>query len=158
MASSPQSQQSGNRFNFSNAHHNRVAVGNDNTQLDNVHGQNMIIGGYHHTQHNEHHSGISEADLAILQRIFAALRAQIAAEAPLDQKTAALAQIDQLEDAIETDQPDLSAMQTVKLWFAQNMPTFAGAVTSLVVHPIVGKIVEATGEMVAADFRERFGN
>jgi hypothetical protein len=151
------SQQSGNTFNFSNSHHNRVAVGNDNIQLDNVHGQNLVISRQAYSQHYEQRSGVAEADLAVLQRIFAGLRAQIAAEAPLDQKTDALERIDQLEDAIETDHPDLSTIQTVKTWFAKNMPTFAGAVTSIVVHPIVGKIVEAAGDMLAADFREKFG-
>jgi hypothetical protein len=154
------SQQSGNTFNFANASHNRVAVGNENIQLDNVHGQNLIIGGRRHQQQPNYGqpAQIAEADLAVLQRIFAGLRAQIAAEASDDKKTAALERIDELEDAIATSQPDISTMEYVKNWFNKQMPTFAGAVTSIVVHPIVGKIVEAAGEVVASDFRKRFGN
>ena len=33
----------------------------------------------------------------------------------------------------------------------------AGAVTSVIVNPIVGKLVEAAGETVSEEFRRRFG-
>lgn len=153
------SQSNGNTFNFTQSQNNRVAVGNHNMQIDNVHGLNLTLGGRGHRQSlYQNRAPVAESDLAVLQRIFAGLRAQIAAEAPTEQKTAALVKIDELEDAIEMGQPDLSTMESVKNWFTTHMPTFAGAVTSVVVHPIVGKLVEAAGDMLAADFRDRFGN
>jgi hypothetical protein len=48
-------------------------------------------------------------------------------------------------------------MEYVKRWFVKNLPGLAGAVTSIVVHPIVGKLVEAAGDALAAEFRRRFG-
>ena len=33
----------------------------------------------------------------------------------------------------------------------------AGAVTGIIVHPIVGRLVEAAGDAAVAEFRQRFG-
>ena len=54
-------------------------------------------------------------------------------------------------------EPDVSTMEYVKRWFTKNIPRLAGAVTSVVVNPIVGKIVEAAGEGLADEYRRRFG-
>jgi hypothetical protein len=48
-------------------------------------------------------------------------------------------------------------MEYVKGWFAKHLPGLAGAVTGVIVHPIVGKLVEAAGETLAAEFKRRFG-
>jgi hypothetical protein len=48
-------------------------------------------------------------------------------------------------------------MEYVKNWFRKNVPALAGMVTSVVVHPIVGKLVEAGGDMLVKDFNKRFG-
>jgi hypothetical protein len=37
------------------------------------------------------------------------------------------------------------------------LPELAGAVTGVIIHPIVGKLVEAAGDGLAAEFRRRFG-
>jgi hypothetical protein len=100
---------------------------------------------------------VTEADHAELQEIFASLKAQIAAEAPPDKKAAALERVNELNEAITAKEPDLTTMDYVKRWFTKNIPALAGAVTSVVVHPIVGKIVEAAGEGLASEFRRRFG-
>ena len=39
-----------------------------------------------------------------------------------------------------------------------HLPKLAGAVTGLVVHPVVGKIVEAAGDVAASQFRKLFGD
>jgi hypothetical protein len=42
-------------------------------------------------------------------------------------------------------------------WFKRNIPKLAGAVTSVILHPIVGQIVEAAGDIAAERFRALFG-
>ena len=78
-------------------------------------------------------------------------------KAPPEKKDAALERVDELEEAITAQEPDLPTMEYVKRWFVRNLPDLAGAVTSVVVHPIVGKLVEAAGDALAAEFRRRFG-
>ncbi|MEU6033004.1 hypothetical protein ABZ825_39460 [Streptomyces tauricus] len=55
-------------------------------------------------------------------------------------------------------EPDLSTMEYVRRWFTHNLPALAGAVTSLVIHPVVGHLVEAAGGTLAEEFRHRFGS
>jgi hypothetical protein len=47
-------------------------------------------------------------------------------------------------------------MEYVKVWFGKNLPGLAGAVTGLIVNPVVGKLVEVAGDVLAAEFRRRF--
>ena len=63
----------------------------------------------------------------------------------------------ELEEAVTAKKPDLTTMEYVKRWFARNLPELAGAVTGVIIHPIVGKLVEAAGDGLAAEFRRRFG-
>ena len=100
---------------------------------------------------------VTPAELAMLQRALAGLKAQVEAAAPPDSKNAALARVAELEEAVTARKPDLTTMEYIKHWFARNLPELAGAVTSIVVHPIVGKLVEAAGDGLAAEFRRRFG-
>jgi hypothetical protein len=100
---------------------------------------------------------VTEADLAELRQVLADLKAKVAAEAPPEKKDAALERVEELGEAIAAKEPDLATMEYVKRWFVKNLPGLAGAVTSVVVHPIVGKLVEATGDALAAEFRRRFG-
>ena len=100
---------------------------------------------------------VTEADIAAIRQMLDDLRAQVAAQAPDDKKDAALERVDELEEAITAEEPDLTTMEYVKKWFAKHLPQLAGAVTSVVVNPIVGKVVEAAGEVAANEFRRRFG-
>lgn len=100
---------------------------------------------------------VTETELAELRQALADLKAKVAAEALPDKKIAALERVEELEEAITAEEPDLSTMEYIKRWFVKNLPDLAGAVTSVVVHPIVGKLAEAAGEAVAAEFRRRFG-
>jgi uncharacterized membrane protein len=103
-------------------------------------------------------SVLTETDRAELRQLLADLKAQVAAEAPPDKKDAAIERVDELEAAVTAEEPDLSTMEYVRNWFAKNVPKLAGAVTGVVIHPIVGKAVEAAGELVSAEFRRRFGH
>ena len=99
---------------------------------------------------------VTEAELAQLRQVLADLKAKVVAEAPPDKKDAALERVDELEEALTAKEPDLATMEYVKRWFIKNLPGLTGAVTSVVVHPIVGKLVEAAGDALAAEFRRRF--
>lgn len=65
--------------------------------------------------------------------------------------------MEELKEAVTAEKPDLTTIEYVKGWFVKNLPDLAGAVTSVVVHPIVGKLVEAASDALAAEFRRRFG-
>jgi len=89
----------------------------------------------------------------------AELRSRIAAAPALADETRASAteRVDELEAAATAAEPDLSTLEYVRNWFAKHVPAFLGAVTGIVVHPVVGKLVHAAGDAVAAEFEHRFG-
>jgi hypothetical protein len=99
---------------------------------------------------------VTEADLTALWQALADLRIKVASEAPPEKKAAALERVDELQEAVTTERPDLTTMEYVKNWFAKHMPTLAGAVVSVVVHPVVGRLVEAAGDVLVAEFHRRF--
>ena len=100
---------------------------------------------------------ITQSDIIKVQGLFADLRQQIESQAPTEKKQAAQERIQELQEAILTNSPDLTTIEYVKIWFAKNLPQLAGNVTSVLVNPIVGKIVEVTGELIAGEFKRRFG-
>ncbi len=97
----------------------------------------------------------SEADLAALMKQFDTVRAEVLADP--DTPDEAANKLDELKDAVTAEEPELSTMEYVRDWFVKNAPKFAGAVTALVVNPIVGALVGAAGEVVASEFKRRFG-
>lgn len=103
----------------------------------------------------------TEDELAGFRQALAELRAQVAAAAPTPEvQAAAEERVSELESAAipaEGAEPDLTTMEYVKKWFARNLPALAGSVTSLVVHPVVGKLVTAAGDAAVAEFNRRFG-
>jgi len=102
-------------------------------------------------------SNVTKDEIEELSQLLAELRTQIEAKAQPEKKEAALERVDELEQAIAEKKPDLTTMEYVKNWFAKHLPSLAGTVTSVVVHPIVGKLVEAGGDALVVEFRRRFG-
>jgi hypothetical protein len=100
---------------------------------------------------------VTQADLDELRQALAGVKAQVESVAAPDKKAAALERMDELEEAITAEKPDLTTLEYVKRWFARHLPELAGAVTGVIIHPIVGKIVAAAGDGLAAEFRRRFG-
>ncbi len=102
----------------------------------------------------------SAAELATFQAAVDDLKAQlasthdVAAEAT---KAEAAAKLDELHAAATAKTPDVSAMVRVRTWFVAHLPSFAGAVTGLLVHPVVGALVKSAGDAVAAEFHRRLG-
>lgn len=120
----------------------QVAIGNNNIQSQTITTKNLTV---------------SEAELKALQKMFENVKDQIAKTAPEEKQEKALEKVTELEEAINTDKPDLTTMEYVKNWFEKNLPQLAGAVTGLVVNPIVGKLVEVAGNTIAQEFKRRFG-
>jgi hypothetical protein len=102
-------------------------------------------------------TGPSEGEIGALLAQFEELKATIEAQVPENRREAALERVEELREAIVADEPDLGTMEYVKGWFARNLPTVAGAVTSVVVNPIVGKLVSAAGDALVEEFDRRFG-
>ena len=92
-------------------------------------------------------------ELAQVRQAFADLRADIAAQAPPERRAAAVERIEELEQACLADQPDMTTIAYVGRWFKTNLPGLAGAVTGIVVHPLVGRIVGVAGKAVADELR-----
>lgn len=99
---------------------------------------------------------VSAAERSELAAMFEAVRGQVRdADLPVD-RAAALERVDELETAVTAPEPDLSTMEYVRNWFLRHAPKVGGAVVSVIVHPIVGRLVEAAGDAVASEFRHRF--
>lgn len=121
-----------------------VVVGDDNTVLTATGGAEGV-------------PTATGTDLESLQAGFAALREWIDREAGEGAGSAARERIDELEEAVTAEKPEVSVMVYVRDWFAKRLPALAGAVTSLIVHPFVGRLVEHAGDTVAAEFSRHFG-
>jgi hypothetical protein len=130
--------------------HIKVTVGG------NVSGQ-LAAGHNIHQISTKTTNNVTKAEIEELSQLLAELRTQIEAKAQPEKKEAALERVDELEQAIAEKKPDLTTMEYVKNWFAKHLPSLAGTVTSVVVHPIVGKLVEAGGDALVVEFRRRFG-
>ncbi len=101
----------------------------------------------------------TEADIAEVRRMIEELKGRIESEAPPEKKEEALQQVQELQEAIQSKDPEdvPDRLSSVKSWFKRNLPTLAGAVVSVIVNPIVGKVVEAAGTGLAGEVQRRFG-
>ncbi len=120
-------------------------------------GNNVIQGQGNRIQQAKFQS-ISRAELKELQSGFENLKAQIEASAPPEKKEEALQKAEELQQAVLDKKPDPSKMASVRDWFLKNAPGLAGAVTGMVVHPIVGKVVEAAGDLAVGEFKRLLGD
>ncbi len=98
--------------------------------------------------------GLTPQEVAHLQSLFTSLRSTVAEQAPPEQRDQALAQAQELERAVVAEQPDPGRIRKVLAWFKDNAPQVAGAVVSVVINPLVGKVVEGAGDAVADRFRQ----
>ncbi|MEV0261043.1 hypothetical protein AB0I49_06805 [Streptomyces sp. NPDC050617] len=98
---------------------------------------------------------VTEEELASLRAEFARVRALVPTDEPEAERAVGL--LDELEEAVTAPEADLSTMEYVRQWFARRLPVLAGAVASLVIHPVVGRLVEAAGGRLVEEFNQRFG-
>jgi hypothetical protein len=122
---------------------------------DSVSGQVAI--GHDITQIHTEAAPVSQAELAELLQAFDSLKRQAAEQAPPDKQALAVQHLEELHEAVTAPKPELSTMEYVRNWFIKNIPTMAGAVTTVVLGPIVGRLVQAGGDVLSADFKRRFG-
>lgn len=109
------------------------------------------------TQIHAEAAPVSEAELAELRQAIDSLKTQVAQQAPPDKQALAVQHLEELHEAVTAPKPELSTIEYVRNWFIKNIPTMAGAVTSIVLGPIVGRLVQAGGDVLAADFKRRLG-
>jgi hypothetical protein len=98
--------------------------------------------------------GLSAQETAELRSVFDDLRSTVVEQAPPAQREVALSEAAELEAAIVADRPQPHRVRQALLWFRDNAPQLAGAALSVVVNPLVGKVVEGAGEMIADQFRD----
>jgi len=134
-------------------------IGGDNIQITIGDGAHNIAAGkkIHQVVGESSRSQVTEADLATIRQLFADLRHQIEAQAPAEKKDSAVERIAELEEAVIAKEPDLTTMEYVKKWFSKHLPQMAGMVAGVLVNPIVGKVVEAAGDLAAGELKRRFG-
>jgi hypothetical protein len=95
-------------------------------------------------------------ELKALTEAFAALRAEVERDAPPEVRDEAVKQADAMKEATLGPKPDVSVMAQARNWFLKHAPGLFGAVTTVIVNPIVGKVVQAAGDAVAAEYRKHF--
>ncbi len=103
---------------------------------------------------------VKEEEVAELEQQLADLREAVRKQAPPEEREKALERIDELEEAATAQEQDvttITTMEYVRNWFGKNLPSLAEAVTGVIIHPVVGKLVGAAGDLAVAEFRRRFG-
>jgi hypothetical protein len=93
--------------------------------------------------------GLTPAEIQQLTATLAGFHAQVAEQAPPEVRDAALAQAGELEEAVKNG--DVSRLKQAALWFARNAPRVGEAVASLVLTPIVGRLVGVAGDALVAE-------
>jgi len=127
---------SGGKFNISigSISHSQVAIGDYATLSQRV--------------------GLSAEEVERLRGVFQGLRTTVESSAPPEQRDEALAQAAELERAVVAEEVDPGRVRRVLRWFRDNLPAVAGAVTTVLVNPLVGQVVASAGEAVAGQFRD----
>ena len=115
----------------------------------------VVVGNNNRVIKNVNHPPVTPAELVELRKVISELRNTVQSEAPADKKDSALERVDELEQAVLEEKPDISTMEYVKNWFGKHLPGLAGTIVGVLVHPIVGKLVEAAGDAVADEFKKR---
>ena len=125
-----------------------------NINIGEVHDSTVTIGDYNTVVQNNR---LSPEEAAELKGVFEELRSEVAGKAPPEERDEALAQAAELEEAVVSAEPDPGRVKRVLGWFREHAPELAGSVVSVVVHPLIGKIVEGAGEAIAARMGEAIG-
>lgn len=133
----------------------QLAVGNNNVQVDADHGAVVTV-----FEGKPVVPRRRPTPVLLPPRPFPGLlgrAAEVAQQAAPGNRSTAVEHLDHLHEAITASKPEPSTMDYVLDWFVKNIPTMAGAVTSIVLNPIVGRLVHAGGDALATEFKQRFG-
>jgi hypothetical protein len=127
------------------------ATGKFNIHIGDVSDSQVVIGDYNTVTQK---AGLSPEEAAKLRGVFEGLRSSVEEEAPPERRDEAVAQAEELERAVVRKRPDAGRVRRVLRWFRDNAPQLAGTVVSVVVNPLVGKVVEGAGEAIADQFKK----
>ncbi|HEY9645082.1 MAG TPA: hypothetical protein V6C88_01865 [Chroococcidiopsis sp.] len=121
-----------------------------------IQGNQVALGSAIHQQHTQA-TPPSPMDIEVGEfvELLRQIRAQATTAAQPEHRQVTLQWVDELEQAVTAEKPNPTRLARIKQWFLTYLPAVSGAVTSVVVHPIVGKLVEATGDALATDIRRR---
>ena len=119
----------------------------------NISGGQVAVGKHIAQEQTVSAAAVSSEELAQLKTAFDDLASEVEAQSPPERRAAAVERVAELEQAVLADEPDITTIQYVGRWFRSNLPQLAGTVASIVIHPIVGKIVGAAGDALVAEFR-----
>jgi hypothetical protein len=122
-----------------------------NIQFGNVSQSQFVTGDYNTVAQ---HVGLAPEETQQLREAFDGMKAQVAEQAPPEQRAEAVAQATELEKAVVAKEPDPGRVRTALRWFRDHLPQLAGTVAGVLVHPVVGKVVAAAGDAVAAEVRD----
>jgi hypothetical protein len=98
---------------------------------------------------------VTADELDKLREAFDEFRRLLSAEAG-DQADLAQRKLDELEEAVTANEPDLATMEATRSWFLRKLPRLAKPISSLILHPIVTRLVSAAGDQLVAEFTRRF--
>jgi hypothetical protein len=127
------------------------STGKFNIHIGDVSHSQVVIGDYNTVTQK---LGLSPEEAAKLRGVFEEFRSSVEEEAPPERRGEAVAQAEELERAVVNERPDAGRVRRVLRWFRDNAPQLAGTVVSVVINPLVGKVVEGAGEAIADQFKE----
>jgi len=105
---------------------------------------------------NINQTHITAADQLQLRQLFDRLVADVEAQAPAEQKVEAVATARELQASLIASPPQLDRTEGAKNWLLKHLPGIAGTLTGTFVNPILGKLVQASGDALAEEFKRRF--
>lgn len=103
---------------------------------------------------------LTTAERVELDHLLAELKNQLARlEIPENKKVVGREFVGQLEKELtKTEEPpDASMIKVAGNWLLENIPALAGTLASVFLSPVVGKVVEAAGDIAAEWVKGRFG-
>ncbi len=94
---------------------------------------------------------LKQDEIETVNRIFSDLNSQLKSipDISKDKRNEAINKAEELNKEILKEKPELGKIEQLKGWLKDNVPEVAGAVTSLFVNPVIGKVVEKAGEMIS---------
>jgi hypothetical protein len=109
-----------------------------------------------------HNDGVREASTPVTEAQLAAVRAEFTRLRSVigelgEGNRGAEERLDELEEAVTAEEPDVSVMVYVRNWFLRTLPALAGAVTALISDPVVGQLVQQAGDQLALEYDRHFG-
>ena len=98
----------------------------------------------------------SDTELSALIATFAELRESVEARVRPELMDEALERIEELEEAANPAARDVWAMAAARNWFVKHAPEMADSVTEVILDPAVRRIVQAGGDALVREYREKF--